>query len=120
MFWNEKGVILPFSLFLLFLFTLLTLHAVVKYETEKKFFKNIETTYELETIFLESYEKVKDLSKHEIVPTVGEFNYDVGFVSYTVTYEDDHAYWILFKCYTYENHGEFVFELPVSKKAVET
>ncbi|WP_158661068.1 competence type IV pilus minor pilin ComGG [Bacillus kwashiorkori] len=55
---RESGFIFPFSLFLLLLFTTITIYSIMKYETEKRFFSVTKSSYELELSLHFAYETI--------------------------------------------------------------
>lgn len=82
---SDQGFFLPFSLFILFLFTLAVLQMAQLYESEKRFFQLVERERQLETLI---HHSVKDvIGNEEIFPfgkNAGEFIYDVGKVLYKI------------------------------------
>ena len=111
---NEKGVILPFSLFLLFLFTLMTFHAAIKFQTEKQFFHNINKTHEIETLLIAGFYDAEQLYQEGTLSESGEFFYDVGQVKYQVLSETEQDLLLSFQVYTNKG-GRLFYDIKMKK-----
>ena len=116
---NENGIVLPVTLLLFFLFTTLTFHAAIKLETEKQYFKNIETTYTLETMLHSAYKDVKQLFNEGKDELEGKLFYHSGFVLYKVVQEEENGALVSFECRT-DNGGKFYTELFIEADQEET
>ncbi len=116
---NENGIVLPVTLLLFFLFTTLTFHAAIKLETEKQYFKNIETTYTLETMLHSAYKDVKQLFNEGKDELEGKLFYHSGFVIYKVVQEEENGALVSFECRT-DNGGKFYTELFIEADQEET
>lgn len=112
---NEKGVILPISLFLLFLFTLVTIHAATKFEKEKQSFHHIEKTYDLEILLLQAYRDVKRLYEEDPSVKEGEFQYEDGKVIFKLLNKKESTYSLKFECFS--GDAELIMELEMPKIA---
>jgi hypothetical protein len=111
---DERGVIFPFSLFLLFLFTLMTFHAAMKYETEKQFFQNISKTHEVETLLMAGYHDAKQLYQEGKLLESGQFLYDIGHVDYDVLNDKKQELLLYFQVFT-NNGGRLYYEMKMKK-----
>jgi hypothetical protein len=115
---NNNGFILPFTLFLFFLFSAILFHAATKLMIEKQVFTQTQTTYDLDTLLLMAYEDVKKAYKDDHLLPEGELNYDAGYVKYQVKEETETNIYISFECYT-KNQGELFMDLPLDKTVGE-
>ncbi|MCU9613856.1 competence type IV pilus minor pilin ComGG [Caldibacillus lycopersici] len=100
---------MPFSLFILLLFSIIILQSVSKYEVEKQYFENSKTMDQLESLLytgIHQFEKIADypLMKEEV------FTFDVGVVSYKVMEESEQQVTVQFQCNTW-NEGEYLVQI---------
>lgn len=107
----EKGAILPISLFLLFLFSLVTVHAATKYEIEKQSFHHIEETYTLEILLLMAYRDVEEIYA-DSPDENGQIQYENGFVNYELIEETESYFNIYFQCYSENKELFTTLKLP--------
>lgn len=112
---NEKGFILPFTLFLFFLFSTILLHSTTKYVVEKQVFNHINETYKLESLLLLGFQDVEQAYESNELSKTGLFDYDVGYVKYTVKKDMKTKLLIGFECYS-DNKGELFMDLHLDKK----
>ncbi len=115
---NKNGFILPFTLFLFFLFSTILLHSTTKYVVEKQVFDNFHITYELETLLLMAYQDVEKAYESENFSNSGKLEYDVGYVLYRVKEEKENGLLVSFECYT-DDEGELFMDLMLDKKTEE-
>jgi len=112
---NENGFVLPFTLFLFFLFSMVLLHSATKYVVEKQVFDHFHTTYELETLLLMAYRDVENAYENGNFSKSGKFEYDVGYCLYRVIEENENGLLVSFECYT-DDQGELFMDLVLDKK----
>jgi hypothetical protein len=110
---DESGVILPISLFVLFLFSLITMYAVTKFEMEKRSLAHIEETYDLELLLLMAYRDLEKQFTKDPAKKQGQFQYEYGFVNFRLLDETGNSYLFLFECYS--ESGELFMELSMPK-----
>lgn len=113
---NERGFILPFTLFLFFLFMTILLYSINKYVVEKQVFNHINEMYRLESLLLLGFQDVEQAYENNELEKTGMFNYDVGYVKYTVKKDLKTRLLISFECYT-DNKGELFMDLYLDIKS---
>lgn len=116
---SERAFILPFSLFLLLIFTSVTIHAAVKYEVEKKFFQATKNTYQIEAILYNATVDLKnELIKNKDVEE-GVFEYENGYANYSVIERiNDESLKLSIQCFTKQNGKltvTFTYHLPTQE-----
>ena len=96
---GNDGYILPFTLSLLFAFSLLTLHATREYIAEKQFYKTAEEFNKLEMIEFFAVRDLKALLMEN--SSSGRLNYDSGYALYRVEKDEDGKRIVELTCYTH-------------------
>mgnify|MGYP001233679740 FL=1 len=94
---------LPFTLFLLLLFTVVTLFAAREYEMEKRYFKQAEEFRNLEILTFLALRELKKYNWQEVDTSSGKMEYVDGVVIYQVTSVSDEEVAIDLTCST--NNG---------------
>ncbi|WAA10436.1 competence type IV pilus minor pilin ComGG [Fervidibacillus albus] len=111
---HHKGLILPFTLFLLLIISLMTVHAIAKFEVEKRFFKTTKTTYELETLLVMAVDRLNEQIEKNDLPDKGTFQLDIGFVQFETIEESDAEIRYEIQCFT-EDGGECTVRITYDK-----
>jgi hypothetical protein len=100
---DESGFFLPFSLFLLLIFTAVTLYAAEEYEAEKKFFREAENAYQTERILHDAVANFLNRAGAGNVPETGIIRYENGHARYFSGRIGEHLFQIKLQCFT--DHG---------------
>lgn len=97
---NNGGYIIPFTFFLIFTFTTLTLYAGREYVMEKQFFMQAEKFRRLELLLFFAEQDLKQILTEEKELSSGKIEYTIGYVTYNVEQRESERITFAIGCYT--------------------